>query len=512
MRLLRVLWRLFGILRRLARHGAAAPVLAALPQATLAGLGRRWEARLPAELRNQPPGRRLASALVELGPAFIKLGQFLATRPDLLGEDWAEELVTLQDRLPPFAPDKVQATIAAELGRPVEEVFLRFEEAPISAASIAQVHAAWLADGNGENGDERKVAVKVLRPGVEAAFARDLSFLDDLARLAGAWIADLRRFKLPAAVAEFAGQVEVELDLRMEAAAATELKENFADDAGYRVPAVDWRRSSQRVLTLEWVEGTRIDDREALLAAGLDLTEVLSNAARVFFEQVFRDGFFHGDQHPGNLWVDDKGRIVAVDFGIMGRLSLVQRGYLAEMLGALLARDYPALARVQFEAGFLPKSVDLPLFAQALRAVCEPIIDRPLDEISFARLLAQILRVSERFAMPVQPDLLLLQKNMVMAEGVSRRLDPRLNIWLLAQPLVEDWMRRHRGLEAQARERLGEARRLLDRVPRLLEQAEALAERQLAAQPPERPPFWPYWPLILAGAALALALAGWLRG
>jgi ubiquinone biosynthesis protein len=270
----------------------------------------------------------------------------------------------------------------------------------------------------------------------------------------------------------FEETVKLEMDLRMEAAAASELRANFADDPDYHVPAIDWQHTSRRVLTLERVGGIPLDDRDALTAAGHDLTEVLTKAATIFFKQVFRDGLFHGDQHPGNMWVDPDGNIVAVDFGIMGRLDRRTRYYLADMLLATLARDYRRLAEVHVEAGSLPQGHPPDIFAQALRSVCEPIFGRTLNQISFARLLAQLLQLTESFNMPVQPQLLLLQKNMLMAEGISRSLDPGLNIWVLAQPLIVDWVRQNRGPEARLKDAAQDLGESLQRLPRLLSEVE----------------------------------------
>ena len=478
----RLLWRLLVIARTLARHDA----LAALQDLGLAPLVVRLVALVPSPKVEGRPGQKLANALTELGPSFIKLGQFLSTRADLLGEQVAADLSELQDSLPPFPAAEARATIERELGRPVSELFSEFEDEPVSAASIAQVHLALLPpepiDEEGEDGDAaapREVAVKVLRPGIEAAFERDLEFLFALAALAERSQPRLRRFRPREVVETFARTVRIEMDLRMEAAAASELAGNFEGDPSYHVPTVDWPRSGRRVLTQEKVSGIPLDDREGLIDAGHDLREVLSKAAGIFFNQVFRDGFFHGDQHPGNMWVDEAGNIVAVDFGIMGRLDRRTRCYLADMLRATLERDYRALAAVHREAGYLPPGGDLETFAQALRSVCEPIFGRPLAEISFARLLAQIFQLTEAFAMPVQPQLLLLQKNMLMAEGISRRLDTKLNIWSLAAPLIEDWMRANRGPEARIRDA---ARELVDTIGRTPETLRAIekAASQLA--------------------------------
>lgn len=425
---------------------------------------------LPGERSGERPGERLANALIELGPSYIKLGQVLSTRADLLGNAMAEDLSLLQDRLPPFDGDQAKRIIESELGQPVADCFAEFAIDPISAASIAQVHLATTSEG-------RPVAVKVLRPGIEKAFERDLALFYWLAGLADRFEPRLARFKPTQVVALFEDIVRAELDLRLEAAAATELGENFATEPSYSVPGVDWDRTSRQVLTLDRVAGIPMDDRDALLAAGHDLEVILTRAAAVFFQQVFRDGFFHGDQHPGNMMVAADGAIVVVDFGIMGRLDLRDRRFLADMLVATLARDYHRLAEVYAHAGYLPADADNARFSQALRAVCEPIIGRPLNEISFARLLGQLLGLAEAYALPVQPQLLLLQKNMLIAEGISRRLVPELNIWTLARPMVEDWVREHRGPEARLRESATALLGIAERLPETLEQVERITRR-----------------------------------
>jgi ubiquinone biosynthesis protein len=267
----------------------------------------------------------------------------------------------------------------------------------------------------------------------------------------------------------------VEIDLRLEAAAAAELAGNFTGDPAYRVPAVDWRLTTRRVLTLERLSGIRMDDREAMLAAGIDVDQVLARAAAVFFKQAFRDGFFHGDQHPGNMFVDAEGNIGAVDFGIMGRLDRKTRYYLADMLLGFLERDYRRVAEIQFAAGFVPSDQSLEEFTQACRSIGEPIFGRPLAEISFAQVLGQLLRLAEAFEMEAQPQLLLLQKNMLMAEGVSRQLNPDLNIWTLAQPLIEQWMRENRGPEARIADAARDLARIAQRLPDLVADLEAAA-------------------------------------
>ncbi len=511
LRPLRTLVRLFVIARCLARHDALAPLeeLGIVPWVV-------WLSRLVAGKRAEGrPGQKLARALIELGPSFIKLGQFLSTRADLMGEQLAADLSDLQDRLPPFSSAEARATVEAELGRPMAQIFQDFEDEPVSAASIAQVHFAVTDEGE-------EVAVKILRPGIEHAFARDLELLYTVMRFVERTQAKLRRFRLVRAVDVFAETVRIEMDLRMEAAAASELAANFADDPSYSVPPVDWQRTSKRVLTLGRLGGIPMDDRDALLAAGHDLEAVLSKAAAIFFNQVFRDGFFHGDQHPGNMSIDQAGNIIAVDFGIMGRLDRKTRFFLADMLRSTLARDYRELAEVHLRAGYLPPGQALDTFAQALRSVCEPIFGRRLNEISFARLLAQLFQLTESFNMPVQPQLLLLQKNMLMAEGVSRRLDPELNIWTLAQPLIEEWMRENRGPEARVREATQDLGRTLERLPAMLANAEQAAAdvasgglrlhpsslEALGAGRNELGARWAVW-IALAALLIALAVALW---
>ncbi len=514
-RALRNILRLLTIVRTLARHGAldprGTPLEGAFVAPTLLVIMRVASQRrhgFPTILR---PGERLATALSKLGPVFIKLGQMLSTRSDLLGDQVAADLSRLQDRLDPFPADAARAMIESELGRPVREIFESFEDRPVSAASIAQVHYATVAEGDGTAG--REVAVKVLRPGIEAAFARDIDLLAWIAALIERTQPRLRRFRPMEVVETFAATVRIEMDLRMEAAAAAELAANFDGDPTYRVPAVDWRRTARRVLTQERLSGIPMDDAPGLRAAGIDIDAVLARAAAIFFKQVFRDGYFHGDQHPGNMFVDPDGNIGAVDFGIMGRLDRPTRYYLADMLLAFLERDYRRIADIHFVAGYVPATQSREMFAQACRAIGEPILGRPLNEISFAHLLAQLFRVTEAFEMEAQPQLLLLQKNMLMAEGVSRRLNPDLNIWTLAQPLIEEWMREHRGPEARLREAFAETMRSLQRLPSLIRNLDRAAARGLPLHPAgiehlagyRRPPMatWLVW---VATAALMLAL------
>jgi ubiquinone biosynthesis protein len=322
--------------------------------------------------------------------------------------------------------------------------------------------------------EAREVAVKLLRPGIARAFARDLELLTWLGQLIERTQPALRRLKPVEVVRTLVEIVGFEMDLRLEAAAASELAENFAGDPGFRVPRVDWPRTGRVVLTLERISGVRIDDRTAILAAGHPLGALLGNAAAAFFNQVFRDGFFHADLHPGNMFVAEDGALVVVDFGIMGRLDRATRYYLADMLLGFLSGDYQRVAEVHFAAGYVPAGQSVAAFTQACRSIGEPILGRPLQEISVGRLLAQLFRITEQFGMETQPQLLLLQKTIVLVEGVGRRLDPDVNIWTLARPLIEAWMRDNRGPEARLRQGLETVADMVDRVPRLIRSLDEL--------------------------------------
>jgi ubiquinone biosynthesis protein len=461
--------RLFKIARTLARHDAMFPLdLLAMPPALRGALGmltvfnrRHLNAAIP-------PGERLARALEELGPTFIKLGQALATRPDIAGEDVAESLARLQDRLPPFPGAEARRIIAAELGQPVEAVFSAFNDDAVAAASIAQVHRAVTADGI-------EVAVKVLRPNVREAFRRDLATFFWLARLMESRVPDTRRLR-PVKVAEtFAETVALEMDLRYEAAAASELRENMAGEPGFRVPRVIWSATSERVLTTEWIDGTPLGDRDRLAAEGVDMKALAAVLVRVFLLQVMRDGFFHADLHQGNLFVDTDGNLVAVDFGIMGRLDRKSRRYLAEILRGFHLGDYRRIAEVHFEAGYVPRGKNINTFAQALRAIGEPIAGRRVRDISFGKLLAQLFQITATFDMRTQPQLLLLQKTMVMAEGLAMYIDPEINMWEVSPPVVQGWLTDNMGPDAYVREGAEAVLSLLRYVPLMAEQLEKRA-------------------------------------
>ena len=461
----RHLWRLFGIGRCLARHNALFPLeMLPLPEGVV-----RLARRLSRQDAPGRPGQRLARALQELGPSFIKLGQSLATRADLLGQGLAADLSQLHDDLPPFEGALARQMIERELGRPIAELFTSFDDRPVAAASIAQVHFGITPAGE-------EVAIKVLRPGIERRMARDLDFFVWIA----AWVERLqpayRRLKPVKVVETMVMWTRLEMDLRLEAAAASELAENFKDDPAFRVPRIDWQRTARRVLTLERVSGIASDERDALIAAGFDPDHILARAAESFFKQVFRDGFFHGDMHPGNIFIDAEGVLVPVDFGIMGRLDRPTRRYLGEMLLGFLSGDYQRVAEVHFTAGYVPANQDKAAFMQACRAIGEPIRGRPLADISVGRLLGQLFEVSETFAMETQPQLLLLQKTMVVAEGVGRALNPELNMWQLAQPLIEGWIVDNLGPQAQLKSALADGLEVARRLPHLVERGERVLD------------------------------------
>jgi ubiquinone biosynthesis protein len=368
-----------------------------------------------------------------------------------------------------------------------------------------------------ETADGAAVAVKVLRPGIEQAFQRDLDLFYWLAEMVETFQPDFRRLRPLEVVRTFNETVDIEMDLRLEAAAASELAENFEGDESFRVPEVDWQRTERRVLTLERIEGIPIDDNAALEAAGHDLDAVAAKVLLAFLKQAFRDGFFHADLHQGNLFVDPEGNIIAVDFGIMGRLDRQTRRYVAEVLLAFLTGNYRRAAEVHFEAGYVPQHKSLDVFTQACRSIGEPIQGRPLNEISIARLLAQLFRITETFAMQTQPQLLLLQKTMVVAEGVCRNLGPGANFWQIAKPVLADWVKENLGPEAAVRDTMGEAAATMRQIPGLMEKAQLAvgaltpqgvrlhpdSERAIAHEAARRRGLWP---MLLFAVAVGLVL------
>ncbi|MBT3931135.1 MAG: 2-polyprenylphenol 6-hydroxylase [Rhodospirillaceae bacterium] len=520
LRALRNIFRLIAIARTLARYDALFPA-DWLP----ATGGLVFAARVLSGFRTAPgirdlrPGERLARALQDLGPSFIKFGQMLSTRPDLVGESIANDLSSLQDRLPPFSSAEARAAIEAEFERSIEDMFEHFEDEPVAAASIAQVHSARIrvaapddaaSDDEANTPETREVAVKVLRPGIERAVERDLDLFRWIADVAETTQPRLRRLRPVVAVETFAESLRWEMDLRMEGAAASELHGNFEDDPMYVVPTIDWERTGRRVLTTEWISGIPVHDLDELVAAGHDLEAIVRKASESFFLQVFRDGFFHADMHPGNAFVRADGALCVVDFGIMGRIDRRTRYFLADMLLGFVTGDYERVADVHFQANYVPAGTDRMVFHQALRAIGEPIFDRPPSEISIARLLAQLFQVSERFDMEAQPELLLLQKTMLLAEGVGRRLAPELNMWHLALPLVEEWMREHRGPEARLAEITADVIHAATRLPKAVEAIEQAATRIADGEVRldlgrTGAPQWPVWVALAVLTGLILA-------
>ncbi|MBN8921402.1 MAG: 2-polyprenylphenol 6-hydroxylase, partial [Rhizobiales bacterium] len=430
--------------------------------------------RLMERRDNVEPQGRLATALTRLGPSYVKLGQFLATRPDVVGVALARDLESLQDKLPPFPQAAAEAAVAQALERPLAKAYATFGPA-VAAASIAQVHRAEVDTPEGR----RPVAVKVLRPDVRHRFRADIESFYFAARLAERHSPEAQRLRMLDVVDTLARSVALEMDLRLEAAALSEMAENTRDDADFRVPGVDWDRTARDVLTLEWVEGTRLADRETLVAKGFDLEQLGRSVMQTFLRHALRDGFFHADMHPGNLFVDDHGRIVAVDFGIMGRIGPKERRFLAEILYGFIARDYRRAAEVHFEAGYVPPQHSVDDFAQAIRAIGEPIHNRTAEEISMAKLLSLLFEVTGLFDMRTRPELILLQKTMVVVEGVARMLDPKLDMWKTAEPVVREWVERHLGPVGRiegAAESVGDLGRFFGAAPGLLARAGALSE------------------------------------
>jgi len=452
-------------------------VVAALPGDQLVGppkLGWRIARLLtrPSALRRER-SERLADAVTRLGPSYVKLGQFLATRPDVVGIDIASDLAALQDDMATFPKAEAIAEIEASLGRPIGDLYASFGE-PVAAASIAQVHPATVV----RDGVPVKVAVKVIRPGVRRLFQQDLQSYFLAARLQERFIPSTRRLR-PVEVAEGLAQTtRLEMDLRLEAAALSELAANTRDDPGFQVPAVDWERTGRDVLTLDWIDGVKLSDIEGLRAAGHDLKALAVMLIQSFLRHTLRDGFFHADMHPGNLFVAADGMIVAVDLGISGRLGKKERRFLAEILYGFIQRDYLRVAEVHFEAGYVPRKHDIASFAQAIRAIGEPIHGQPAETISMARLLTLLFEVTELFDMQTRPELVLLQKTMVVVEGVARTLDPAFNMWRTAEPVVGTWIRENlgpRGIVSDAREGLGALATLIRQGPDLAQRAERLS-------------------------------------
>lgn len=444
------------------------------------------------------PGERLARVLEKQGPAAIKMGQFLSTRADIFGTAFAEDLSHLKDRLPAFPLDVAKAEIARNLGKPLSEIYAEIGE-PVAAASLAQAHPAALVDG-------RKVAVKVLRPNVERQVAQDTAVLRLAARLAETLAPASRRLRPTEFVEVVIRALDLEMDLRFEAAGCAELGEAMAVDPYMRAPLVCWEGVGKRVLTLTWAEGTPLSDPAALELPGLDRKALAENVTRGFLAQALDHGLFHADLHEGNLFVAAPSAIMAVDYGIVGRLGPGERRYLAEILYGFLNRDYARVAKVHFDAGYVPAHQDMDAFAQALRAVGEPVFGRNARDVSMGRLLAQLFEITALFDMALRPELVLLQKTMVTVEGVARRIDPTHDLWAAADPVVRRWISRELSPAAKARDFADEALRAIKALARLAEAP--------PASPPvvvERQHTWPLlWFLVGAAAAGAAFVTGML--
>jgi len=476
-------------------------------------------ARLPLALANLVARRGvrglqgLSRAIDRLGPSYVKMGQFLSTRPDIVGTKVAIELESLQDRVTPMSRQAAIAIVEGAFGAKVETLFEEFGE-PVAAASIAQVHRGAVRTPEGP----RPVAVKVLRGGVERRFARDLEDMFFAARLAERFAPEMRRLRLVQVVETLARSVRMEMDFRLEAAAASEFAENSQDDPDIRAPTVDWDRTTREVMTMEWVDGVPLADPERLAALGFDPRALARALIQTFLRHALRDGFFHADMHQGNFFVDAEGRIVAVDFGIMGRLARKERRFLAEILFGFIRRDYLRVAEVHFEAGYVPSVYRVEDFAQAIRAIGEPIHSRTADQISMAKLLTLLFEVTALFDMATRVELVMLQKTMVVVEGVARKLDPHLDMWSTSEPVVGAWIAENlgpKGLIEDAGRNAASLVALFADSPRRLEEIAASLEaarveaRETRSRPNGAAGRLSY---ILIGVLLALLLLALSRG
>ena len=505
------LWRLFKWGRTLARHGA----LQGIERDPLTPPAVRRLLRVARFGLHQPAEPDYAAALQAIGPAAIKLGQALATRPDLVGDVAAANLLQLQDSLPPEPFPAIKAAIERALEAPVESLFSSIDPVSVGAASIAQVHRAVTTEG-------RVVAIKVLRPGIEEEFAAALETYEWAAthvELLGGDEAVRLRPRL--VVAHFRQWTTRELDLQREAASASELKEKMVAEPGFYVPEIDWRRTARRVMTLEWLDGIKLSDRGALIAAGHDPKALAAILVRAFLRQAVIDGYFHADLHQGNLFALPDGRVAAIDFGIMGRIDRRARMWLAEILYGLITGNYDRVAEIHFEAQYVPPHHNVAEFATALRAVGEPIRGLPVKQISVSRMLEGLFAITRDFNMPTQPHLLLLQKTMVMEEGVATALDPDINMWETAEPFLKEWLRSELGPEAYYADRIVETVRAFKMIPDLIRKIDASYPTPGAAPPPpplaevrliERPRWAAGLALAIiaasAGAAAALLITG----
>jgi ubiquinone biosynthesis protein len=510
------LWRLARWGRTLARHGA---LLGIERDGNVPPVVRRF-ARLARFGARVPKVPAYGEAFVAIGPAAIKLGQALATRPDLVGEEAARDLLRLQDSLPPAPFAQIEKALRESFDVPLEQLFAHIEPEPVGAASIAQVHRAVTSDG-------RTVAVKVLRPGVEAEIASALETYEWAAAQVERMGGEAQRLRPRIVIATFKRWTNNELNLRMEAAAASELAEGLTAETGFSVPAIDWTRTSRRVLTMAWVDGIKLTDIAAIERAGYDRKALAAQLVHSFLRQAIAEGYFHADLHQGNLFAvpvetpegeaAPRAAIAAIDFGIMGRINRIGRVYLAEIIYGLFTGNYRRVAEIHFEAGYVPAHHNLEEFATALRAVGEPIRGLPVKDISIANLLDGLFAITRSFEMPTQPHLLLLQKTMVMVEGVALALDPDVNMWEISEPFVRDWMRDELGPEAKAADALIRNWRTLNELPDFMRRVMNLIPRESPAPPlpplpeirvRERRPWGRVLFALGLGLALGLGVAG----
>jgi ubiquinone biosynthesis protein len=502
------LWRLLKWGRTLARHGA----LQGIERDPLTPPNVRRLCRVARFGLNMPAMPDYAAALQEIGPAAIKLGQALSTRPDLVGEDAAANLLQLQDDLPPEPLSSIKAEIERALEAPLTSLFSEFDEEAVGAASIAQVHRAVTTEG-------REVAVKVLRPGIEEELARAIETYEWAAAHVELLGGEAERLRPRLVIAHFKQWTRRELDLQREAASASELRDNMVAEPGFHVPEIDWRRTARRVLTLEWLDGIKLSKRDELIAAGHDPKALATILVRAFLRQAVVDGYFHADLHQGNLFALPDGRIAAIDFGIMGRIDRQARLWLAEILYGLITGNYDRVAEIHFEAQYVPPHHSVAEFSTALRAVGEPIRGLPVKDISIGRMLEGLFSITRDFDMPTQPHLLLLQKTMVMEEGVATTLDPDINMWEAAEPFLKDWLRTELGPEAYYADRIVDTVRAFKLIPDLIRRIDAAYPPAGAAPPPpplaevtmiERKSWMAPLAIALGSAAAAAFLTWWM--
>ncbi len=459
-----------------------------------------------------PRAVRLRLALERLGPIFVKFGQVLSTRRDLLPPDLADELAKLQDQVPPFSADLVIATLNRVYGQRYDDVFPEFDLVPVASASVAQVHFARLQDG-------REAAVKILRPGILPIIANDIALLDIGAGLIERLFVDGPRLRPREVVAEFAKHLHFELDLMREAANASQLRRNFADERLLLIPEVFWEVCQREVMVMQRMRGTPVSQVEKLRAQGVDIPKLARDGVEIFFTQVFRDAFFHADMHPGNIYVAPDGRYIGLDFGIMGTLTHTDRNFLAQNFLAFFRRDYKQVARAHIDAGWAPADTRMDEFEAAIRTVCEPVFDRPLKDISFGKVLLRLFQTSREFNMQIQPQLVLLQKTLLNVEGLGRQLDPNLDLWQTAKPFLERWMSEQigvRGLMKNIREEAPHWAVMLPQLPRLLHEAITRDPMEkieqgfglLLAEQRRRN----RWLAVIAALLGMISLAIWLRG